>query len=113
MDIYALMQDSGADIFYDDAFRRSVEDHLPYLKSLKVNQVINVEPMQAYKYAGDFFALLTSLNIPMKYHWIVMRLNDMLSPQDYKDTQLEFIYPPPDELKKISRLFLSQNKLRR
>lgn len=113
MDILNSMINTGPSVFYDPAFRNMIEDHLSYLRARADNDVITVEPLVAYKYAGDFFGLMMHHGVLPQHHWIVMRVNDLISPQDYKDTTLFFIKPKEAVITGLQSTFMSQNKLRK
>jgi len=82
MQIDNLMIAAGPSIYYSQSFRDVLEDHLTYLKNHSTTNVLSIEPMKAYKYEFDLYSLLREYNIPTHLHWLVMRLNDMVSPTD-------------------------------
>ncbi len=113
MDILDYGLSGGPDIYYDPSFRNVVEDHMTYLRTRPDNQVISIEPMVAYKYAGDYFGMLLHHKVFTHHHWIVMRINGLISPQDYRDTMLSFIKPPDKTMELLRSVYMSQSKLRK
>lgn len=112
MDIFDTMITGGPAIFYDPRFRNVLEDHMSFLRMHPSNRTIDIEPGIAYKYAGDFFGLMQQYGISSEFHWPIMRVNDYISPQDYKDTDLTFIRPDETILMRLSETFRSHNKIR-
>lgn len=82
MKINELMVDPGPSIFYDSAFRNVLEDHMTFLREHSQTIQITVEPTQAYRFEHDLFGLLAHYNVPVHFHWLVMRMNKMTSPTD-------------------------------
>ena len=59
-----------------------------YLKELNsdvINYTIqsNIEPLDGYKYKGDFFSLLNVLDVPPFMHIPTLWLNELKSSEDY------------------------------
>lgn len=113
MKIYETLISGGPDIYYNPGFRSMIEDHLTIIRNQPDTQVVDIEPLVAYKYAGDFFGLMMSQNIAPQYHWIIMRVNDLISPQDYKDDQLTFIKPSYTFINRLTSVYQSQSKIRK
>lgn len=68
--------------FYEPAFRQVLEDHLSFIKAAGTVQTLNVPPMVALRYQGDYYGLLNQLKVPTFLHWITMRVNGLISPAD-------------------------------
>ena len=113
MQIFKTMITGGPSIYYDPAFRNMIEDHMTWLRGRSGNTIVDVEPMVAYKYAGDFFGLLMHFNILPQYHWITMRMNQYVSPQDYSDEMLSFVTPSGEDCERLRAVFMSQTKMRK
>lgn len=65
--------------FAEDSFRALLEDHLPNIKQSTNSRFLDVDPAEAYHYKNNFYGLLYAMRIEPKYHWIVMRSNDIKS----------------------------------
>jgi len=87
--------EAGLDIFYDDGFRRVLEDHMTYLRSHSTTTIMQVDPIKAYRFEFDLNGLLLDMGIPLRLHWIVMRMNNLKSFQDVPAdlTQLKICDP--------------------
>ncbi len=104
-----MMRDGGA-IYYTSAFRRMLESHMTYLRQRSVANVVVIEPHLAYKYEADLFGLLTHLKVLPQYHWLVMRLNDMTSPNQLRSDRLTLILPDFNEIEKLRAVFQTASK---
>ena len=80
MKVAEKMRTSGTTIFYDEGFRRVVEDHLEYLRNNSTTKVLNVTADDAATYEYDLYTYLLSLNIEKQLHWIVLRVNYFKTP---------------------------------
>jgi len=99
------MVSSGPDVYYQNNFRHVVESYIPYLREHPTTQVIGVEPDIAYRYEGDFYGLLKTMRVPAQYHWIILRLNNMVHPADFKEIGTAIMIPAVSEIENIVRLF--------
>lgn len=85
MKIFTKMGNSGSLIFYTEHFRVFLESHLEYFKNLSTTKTIVVDNHHVYRYEGDLYGYLyQELKIPKKYHWFILRLNDLFSSEDFK-----------------------------
>lgn len=98
--------------FYTDSFRVTLHSHIPQLKASKNVTTLQVEPLEGYKYVGDFYGLLQFKDVPMQYHWLVMMMNGMISPCDYDGEKLIFILPNYKEVDRIFTTYKSHLKLK-
>lgn len=101
MDIDALMADDGSSDFYKPDFRNTIEAHLPYLKASRSSYRLSVTGSQAVVYQGDLYGLLNEMRIPLYCHWVVMRLNDFMSPSDFDDSYPTLLIPSEQELESM------------
>jgi hypothetical protein len=81
--------------YYSNGFARTIENHLDYLRGLDSTKVITVEPHLAYTYEHDFYGLLHEYSIESKYHWTILRINNMHNPHEYLRTY-NVLYIPSD-----------------
>ena len=112
MKINSQNAETGPAAFYSDDFRVTLHSHIPKLKSSTETTTLNVEPLEGYKYVGDFYGLLQYKNIPMHYHWLIMMMNGMISPCDYDGETLTFILPNFMEVERIYTTYRSHLKLK-
>ena len=113
MKIFDHLISGGPSIFYDPNFRVMIEDHLTYLKNLPENTVIEVTPGHSYKHARDFYGLLMEYSVLPHHHWITMRVNDMVTPFDYKDDMLSFVRVDDTSIERLRSTYMSQRKIKK
>lgn len=105
MRIHSLETPSGGTTYYDSAFLNLLEDHLDYLKKLPSNRFYTTTYQLADKYQGDFYGLLDHLQLPKKYHYIVMRVNSLLTSSDYTADQITIIIPDVSEIDLLKAVY--------
>ena len=76
-----------------------LESHLTYLRS--ISSIIDFPQTFTVKYVGDFYGLLQELGYQSNDFYIIMQVNDMKSPSDYKGTQNYFYLPPMAEVERL------------
>lgn len=103
----------GADVYYSAEFRNVLEDHMTYLRTHPDNTVVTVAPNIGYKYIGDLAGVLHHYNVPYNLHWIVMRMNHMTSPIDYRDTMLNLDIPSFTAVERLRTTHMSQSKIKK
>ena len=82
MKIDSLSNPPGANIWYDDSFRRTLESYITHLKTDSTTVQVAPDAMTVYKYTGDYFGLLSVYSVPTHLHWLTMRMNGLTSPSD-------------------------------
>jgi hypothetical protein len=100
------IDDQGPAIYYTDAFRQMVEDHLTILKTTNIQTRIITDDDWAtlYKYEGDFYGLLNALQIGRQYHWTVMRMNGYRSRFEATADIAQLITPDWAYVNKLAQL---------
>lgn len=65
--------------YFTDAFRRDIEDHLTILR----NDVTatSIPSNIGIKFKDNYLGLLTYLEVPPKYKYVVMRVNKLMNPK--------------------------------
>ena len=83
-------------MYFFSPFRHFFEDHIEWIKE---NRVVThkIDPMQAHVHRYDFSSLLFDLQIPIHYHWFVMRINDMKYNHEF-DEDRELLWLPDDNV---------------
>ena len=94
----------SSELYYQEKFKQTIEDHLPLLKEKVTTQPIESYLQTQCKY--NFYLLLNRLNVSYKYHWVVLRVNGLHTPQDYTGEKM-FIYLP--DFKQVDRLMQVYN----
>lgn len=83
-------------LYYSVGFRQIIEDHLEYLRNNGAIQQLPVNVQDGNMWSGDYYGLLTYLNIPLEMHYITLRVNGMTSPTDYDGSVLQILLPDSD-----------------
>lgn len=107
MPINQLLVNTGAAIYYDAAFRRVLETHMGLLRNLASTQLVAIEPQLAYKYEFDFYGMLQERGVAEHLHWVILRVNDMVDPREFKSTMDRFLVPAPEVVDSIRRLHMT------
>lgn len=90
-----LMVGQELDAFSDDYFVNVVlRSHIPYIRNAKLYSVVTVEPIDFYKYRGDFYGILDKNQIPKKYHSFILKFNDGVDTCTYEFTGNNSFYLP-------------------
>ena len=92
----------GDATFYDANFMNFLESILPQLSDVGSANVIAVDRSVALACRGNFYRLLTkNINesqIPRQYWWIILRVNGLISPDDYTGESSHIIMPDVEYL---------------
>jgi hypothetical protein len=105
-----LMINEGPAIYYDPAFRNVLEDHMNYLRKHPSTEVVQVEDGQAFFYTNDFYGLTRALLIPPELQWVMLRMNNMKSPIDYKEDRTLLLRPNQTVVDFIRQSYTSTNR---
>lgn len=112
MKIDEIATSGGPDVYYSDRFRVVLEDHMTYLRNHPQTYYKEVNSKQAYKFEGDFFGLLSELNLPVEFYWLIMRMNKLTSPVYTESTITSIIVPSNDVIERIRSAFMNVNKIK-
>lgn len=80
-------------VYFSQPWLRTLESMLDLLMMRSDNRILTIEPTMGLRYQGDFYGLLMAQQIPMKYFWIIMRMNGFTSPDEYEGHVLSFVMP--------------------
>lgn len=78
-----LPQDAGNPTFYTESIRTVFDDFIPSLVASTSTKTVTVSPGDAVEWEYDLYGYLYSLKIAQRYHFIIMRMNDLMSPLDW------------------------------
>lgn len=94
------MLDTVPALWYSSDFKSVIEDHLVRLRTRSsVSYPISID--EGRQHVGDFYSLLTSRNIVSKYHWIILRVNNLTTPYKYSGESFDLIIPDQDFIETI------------
>lgn len=83
--------DTGSNYYYEQGFRKVIEDNLAILRNSPYTQSLSLKPYHASLYKNQLYSLLTEYKIPVYLHWIMMRLNGMSHPNEYEGVEILYI----------------------
>ena len=110
MQVDALMVAEGAQAYYTDDLRNTLEDFMTVFRTDTTTQPLVIEPGVAQRFKADLNGLLTFLRIPPQFHYAIMRINKMTSSDEYSDTMLTLQVPNTAEIQRISQVQTSVNR---
>ena len=97
----ASMESGGNPIYDDEVFRYVLINHLNALTNRPDTAHVHIDQSVADQFYGDFYGLLTSLNVPLHLHWIATQANGYTDSNDYDSTNLDIYVPPGTEVDRI------------
>lgn len=62
---------------------------------------IPLEPMSAYRHQGNFYSLLSELNIEKELFTLVLKANNLNSPYDFNGTLKTIVVPDKSPIPKV------------
>jgi hypothetical protein len=97
--------DTPESVVLDERFYVHLETHVEYFKNKSTTDVVTITSLDREKYKGDLYGLLLFLGIERKYHFLVMRVNDMVSSSDYDGAKDSLRIPNVSEAGAIIQLY--------
>jgi hypothetical protein len=94
-------------LYYDERFRRVLDDHLPIFRQEKFHTKVLPEPAAANRNKNTFYDLLAESGVQYHLHWFVMRLNGLGHPSEYDGEPFVLLLPNEEELNKIVAFYQS------
>lgn len=92
----------------EDLFYVLMESHVPYFRTHAETRYVEVSRQEAEKYKGDLHGLLDTLSVNKKYHYLVMRVNDYTSSQEYDGKRIGFYIPNPRAVAEVVSTYSSK-----
>lgn len=99
---HAFMPAMADPVYYQDDFRAKLEDHLVIFRTNAAwHQQLPVDPQEAYRYEFNLYTYLEAKMIPAHLHWFIMRLNDMVSPEQFGPGVAQLLLPVETQLDQL------------
>lgn len=105
------MLDSVSSVYFSEGFQSMLENHILLLIQSSGTQVMPVKNAIAHQFEGDFYGLLTSLDIPDQYHFTILRCNGFYSPTDYRSTLVNIIIPSFTDVDELQAIYSTSTGL--
>lgn len=87
----------------------------PYFETVVLNSymdtlistasVVSLNKLDTYKYAGDFYGILNSLNIPLQYHPIILRMNGISDTGLFDESITSILVPNTSTIDSIAAVY--------
>lgn len=100
MSIMNLINYTDSEQYHTPLWIRTIEDHIDFLRKSTRTQIRDVREELAHSFRGDLLSLLTELNVPPYLHWVVMRVNQFKTPEEYQG-ELSLLVPDQREIENI------------
>lgn len=88
-----MMGPNVPDRYFSDEFNRVIEYHLDYLRNAPGGRSVTLDLGVSLSFDRNFYGVLAHLNIPREFWWIMLRVNDLENPFDYRYTNNTIIVP--------------------
>jgi hypothetical protein len=111
MQVDSLMVNEGAAAYYTDDLRNVLEDFMTVFRTDGSTQPMQIDPGVAVRFEADLYGLLTYLKIPKQFHYAVMRVNKLVSSDDYRSHMTNLLIPNTNEIQRILQTQNSTNRV--
>lgn len=101
MGLNAKLGPSVPERYFSDAFNRVIEYHLDYLRNAPGGRSATLDLGVTLAYDRNFYGVMAHLNIPREFWWIMLRVNGLETPFDYRYTSNTFIIPDRNAITNI------------
>lgn len=118
LSVRSLARAAGDPVYYDPGFRLLLETHLPLFQAGGVVSYQPISPDRLHQFEGDFYGLLSSLDVPLEWHWLYLRLNGLENSAHFgkeahdpyhRPTTYHLKVPSEDLIRHLRSLYLSIN----
>lgn len=107
MKITSAILNAGPSIYYDEAFRAVLEDHVPYLRTHPTTRPLTVPPEDLEKYRYDLEGYLTEAQIAPYLHWLVLRCSGYRHSMEFNGENNALLVPNMTEVDRIRQKYLT------
>lgn len=111
--ISKLIKPRPQQIQFRKDYRWMLEQHIPLLKNHPQTRREPIKSVLVLQFMGNFYGLLNHLGVERKYHWLYLRMNDLVNPlsfgQELQDSHsvvdFHLLHPPMEEVERIRKHF--------
>lgn len=108
LSVVSLREDPGEDVYYNEDFRRMIEQHRIYLQSADGIDTRVVPDGEAWRWRYDFYGLLNYMDVPEYLRWIYLRVNNMHNPGDFTGLLTTIAIPSFKVIQQLTAIFRNQ-----
>lgn len=95
------MIDDGLQDYYDPSFRDVLEAHLSWLRAHRTTYTLAVTSFNLLVYNRNLSGFLIENKIPMKLHWLTMRMSGLYAPTDFTEGVEALLVPNTDTVERL------------
>lgn len=110
MQVDALMVQEGPATYYTEELRGVLESFMTVFRTDSSSQPMQIDPGVAVRFEADLYGLLTYLKIPKQYHYAIMRVNKLVSSDDFRASMTNLLIPNTNEIQRIMQTENSTNR---
>ena len=107
MTVVTKINPPGADFFYTAEWYQIVEDHRIWLLQASDNQIQPIQPHLMTSYTGDLNGYLNTLQIPPYMHWVIARMNNLASLEDFNSEKKSLVIPTEQTIERLRKLAMT------
>lgn len=100
--------ENGKNNYYTYDVTNQLEKFIPYLKTAASTIVKIVQMQDSYSYNGNLTSYLLKVGYGLKFHYPIMRMNNMKTIYDFGPSVTMLLIPNEDTLTKIYTLILTE-----
>jgi len=108
MFINTLLQTTDSGSLHSPAFRVMLEDHLDVIREKHIQRHLLPDTAAHQMYPGDLYGFLVANSVPRDTHWIIMRVNGMQSPSEFRSDHAVISLVDPMAIVNLYQTFLSR-----
>jgi hypothetical protein len=94
-------------------YRWMIEQHLPLLRQSPNVRAEVIPSVVVLQFQGNFYALLLSLGIERRHHWLYLRMNRMTHPMQFGESlgdqvsggDYPLLHPPMEDIERLRKRF--------
>lgn len=111
--ITKLIKPRPKQIQFRKDYRWMLEQHIPLLKNHPNTRREQIKSILVFQFMGNFYGLLNYLGVERKYHWLYLRMNDLVNPLSFgmefqnerNAVDYHLLHPPMEEVERIRKQF--------
>jgi hypothetical protein len=108
--IGSLLFNPGPSVYFTDAFRRVMEDHMGFLRTHPATQLVVVSAQDSdWAFEHDLFGFLQNIGVAPRFHWVAMRMNNYTDPTEFGASASLLLLPPQNVIEQIRSAYMTSS----
>jgi hypothetical protein len=108
--VASKLNSPNAEFFYTQAWLNIVEDHRLWLREHEKTTTSPISPYDLEIYKGNFISFLLSKDIPHYLHWTILRMNNLVSPEQFDHNYKFFYVPSIDTIEQLRKMAMTSTQ---